>query len=79
MNIRYPDSESALLEFKREVPKNEQIIKTIIGFCNQKGGRLILGVDNNRTIVGLPEDQINKLLESLDHSIYEACYPPFRF
>ncbi|MGB7128544.1 MAG: RNA-binding domain-containing protein [Candidatus Rhabdochlamydia sp.] len=76
MNIRYPDSESALLEFKREVPKNEQIIKTIIGFCNQKGGRLILGVDNNRTIVGLPEDQINKLLESLDHSIYEACYPP---
>jgi ATP-dependent DNA helicase RecG len=74
--FRYPESESALLEFKREVPKNEQIVKTIIGFCNQKGGRLILGVDDNRTIVGLPEDQINKLLESLDHSIYEACYPP---
>ncbi len=74
--VRYPESESALLEFKREVPKNEQIIKTIIGFCNQKGGRLILGVDNNRTIVGLPEDQINKLLESLNHSIYESCYPP---
>ena len=70
--IRYPDSESALLEFKREVPKNEQIIKTIIGFCNQKGGRLILGVDDDRTVVGLPEGQINKLLESLDHSIYEA-------
>lgn len=74
--FRYPETESALLEFKREVPKNEQIIKTIIGFCNQKGGRLILGVDDDRTIVGLPEEQINKLLESLDHSIYEACYPP---
>ncbi len=36
---RHPESESALLEFKREVPKNEQIIKTIIGFCNQKGGK----------------------------------------
>ena len=74
--IRHPESESALLEFKREVPKYEQIIKTIIGFCNLKGGRLILGVDDDRTIAGLPEDQINKLLESLDHSIYEACYPP---
>ncbi len=74
--FRHPEMESALLEFKREVPKNEQIIKTIIGFCNQKGGRLILGVTDDRTIVGLPENEISKLLESLDHSIYEACYPP---
>lgn len=74
--IRHPESESALMEFKREVPKNDQIIKTIIGFCNQKGGRLILGIADDRTIVGLSEDQINNLLESLDHSIYEACYPP---
>lgn len=74
--FRHPESESVLLEFKREVPKNEQIIKTIIGFCNQKGGRLILGVEDDRTIVGIPEDQITKLLESLDHSIYESCYPP---
>src|SRR5437016_4260220 len=76
MSFRYPESESVLLEFKREIPKNEQIIKTIIGFCNQKGGRLILGIDDDRTIVGLPENQINQLLESLDHSIYDTCYPP---
>jgi ATP-dependent DNA helicase RecG len=42
-DTRYPEMESALLEFKREVPKNDQIIKTIIGFCNQKGGQLVLG------------------------------------
>lgn len=74
--LRYPESESALLEFKREVPKNDQIIKTILGFCNQKGGRLIIGVDDTRIVIGLPEDQIDKLLESLDQAIYEACYPP---
>ncbi len=73
---RYPESESALLEFKREIPKNDQIIKTVIGFCNQKGGRLILGVADDRTVVGIPEEQISKLLESLDHAIYEACHPP---
>jgi ATP-dependent DNA helicase RecG len=73
--MRYPEAESAFLEFKREVPKNDQIIKTIIGFCNQKGGKLILGVGDDRTIVGLPESVIEHLLESLDHAIYEACHP----
>lgn len=74
--FRYPDAELALLEFKREVPKNGQIIKTVIGFSNQKGGKLLLGVDYNLTIVGIPEDQKDQRLESLDHSLYEACYPP---
>ncbi len=74
--FRYPDQESVLLEFKREVPKNEQIIKTVIGFCNQKGGKLIIGVDDNQFIVGIPEEKIDDLLESLDKSIYESCYPP---
>jgi hypothetical protein len=32
--LRHPESKSVLLEFKREIPKNEQTIKTIIGFCN---------------------------------------------
>lgn len=62
--------ESVFLEFKREIPKNDQIIKTIIGFCNQKGGKLILGVGDDRTVVGLPETEIERLLESLDHAIY---------
>lgn len=72
---RYPDEESAYLEFKAEVPKNDQIVKTILGFCNQKGGKLIIGVANDRTIVGLPEETVEKLLESLDNAIYEACHP----
>ena len=71
----YPETESAFLEFKREVPKNDQIIKTIIGFCNQKGGKLILGVADDRAIVGISESVIEHLLESLDQAIYEACHP----
>lgn len=73
--FRYPETESSLLEFKLEVPKNDQIIKTVIGFCNQKGGKLILGVADDRTIVGIPESIVEHLLESLDNAIYEACHP----
>lgn len=73
--MRYPEVESSFLEFKKEVPKNDQIIKTIIGFCNQKGGKLIIGVADDRTIVGLSDSVTEHLLESLDHAIYEACHP----
>ncbi len=74
--MRYPEQESSLLEFKRELPKNEQIIKTIVGFCNQKGGRLVVGIDNNGTIIGLKEELIQSTLEYLNKSIFEATTPP---
>lgn len=75
MTLRYPEEESIFLEFKREVPRNDQIIKTIIGFCNQKGGKLIIGVSDDRTIIGLEDPVVEHLLESLDNAIYEACHP----
>lgn len=74
--MKYPSQESSHVEFKREIPKNDQIIKTIIGFCNQNGGKLIIGVDNDGTIYGVPEKEINRVLEYLDKSIYEAVIPP---
>jgi ATP-dependent DNA helicase RecG len=72
----YLELESSTLEFKQEIPKNDQIIKTIIGFCNQKGGKLILGVKNDRTIIGIKEKEINSCLEYLDKAIYDATNPP---
>jgi ATP-dependent DNA helicase RecG len=74
--MKYPLQESSSVEFKREIPKNDQIIKTVIGFCNQNGGKLIIGVDNDGTICGVAEEEINRVLEYLDKSIYEAIIPP---
>ncbi|MBN2478945.1 MAG: putative DNA binding domain-containing protein [Parachlamydiales bacterium] len=71
----YHEQESSTLELKRELPKNDQIVKTMIGFCNQNGGKLIIGVDNNRKIVGISENELNKALEYLDKAIYEATSP----
>ncbi len=74
--MKYPEIESSTLEFKSDFPKNEQILKTIIGFCNQSGGRLIIGVANDGTINGLTQDKIQKALEYLEKSIFEASFPP---
>ena len=71
----YSEKESSILEFKREIPLKQQIIKTMIGFCNLYGGRLILGVDDNREIIGIPEDLVDQITESLHRSIYESCTP----
>jgi ATP-dependent DNA helicase RecG len=71
----FPQEESSLLEFKRELPKNDQIIKTIIGFANQNGGRLVLGVGNDRKIIGVPEDTIQETMEKIQNSIHDNCHP----
>lgn len=74
--MKYPGEESSILEFKEKIPDNEQIIKTIIGFCNQKGGKLILGVDSKGTIVGIPKDDVQKTMEYINKSIFESANPP---
>jgi predicted HTH transcriptional regulator len=74
--MKYPGEESSTLEFKREIPENDQIIKTVIGFCNRNGGRLVLGVDANRVITGVPDKDVQQLMEYINKSIFDACNPP---
>lgn len=74
--MKYPHAESSTLEFKRDVPKNDQILKTVIGFSNQSGGKLIVGVAPDGTIVGIPDEEASSAIEYLNHSIYTASTPP---
>jgi len=74
--MKFTEQESSTIELKRELPKNEQIIKTVVGFCNLYGGKLILGVDNDGTIIGLDEVKIQEAMEYLEQSIYQASTPP---
>lgn len=74
--MKYPGQESSKLEFKSIIPANAKIIKTIIGFCNAKGGKLVIGVKNDGIIEGISEDTAHQAMEWLDHAIYKACTPP---
>jgi ATP-dependent DNA helicase RecG len=74
--MKYPEQESSTLEFKKEIPKNEQIVKTIIGFCNQQGGKLIIGIDDDGTIVGIDEERAQEMMEYLEQCILESSFPP---
>lgn len=74
--MKYPGVESSTLELKEEIPKNDQIVKTVIGFCNQHGGKLVIGVANDGTIVGVSEEEASLTIEYLSKTIYEASTPP---
>ncbi|MCP4294286.1 MAG: hypothetical protein GY786_01625 [Proteobacteria bacterium] len=74
--MKHHEIESSGLEFKQEIPRNDQIIKTAIGFCNLYGGKIIIGVDDERNIIGLDEEIIDQTLESLNQSIHKASTPP---
>ena len=67
--MKYPGLESSTLEFKQSIPEKDQIIKTIIGFCNRNGGKLIIGVGATGEIIGVAEEEVQKIMEHLDKGI----------
>jgi len=69
------NGESKRVEFKEQLPKNESIVKTIISFSNTSGGKLIIGVTDNREIVGVSEDNIFELQDRITSLIFDRCYP----
>ena len=74
--MQYPATESSTLEFKEVLPQKDQVVKTTIGFCNQNGGKLIIGISDSGKIIGISPIDAVKAVESLSQSIYEACIPP---
>ena len=65
--------EGSGLEFKRKATYPEKIVREMIAFANSKGGVLLVGVADDRTIPGL------KYAEGESHVVREAlkkCSPP---
>lgn len=65
------------LEFKRRVPRAERIAKEVIALANTHGGRLLLGVSDDGTIVGL-RDAAEELF-ALRQALEACCAPPVTY
>jgi hypothetical protein len=57
--------ESERVEFKVYIPNEDVIARVLIAFANTDGGTLILGVKDDSTIVGIPDDQVKPTVEKL--------------
>jgi len=69
------ETESSQLELKLTLPSHDQILKTVCGFANQFGGKLIIGVANDGEIVGVKEKLAIDWLQYLDQLIIEGIAP----
>lgn len=68
--------ENTYIEFKREIPSPEKIAREISAIANTHGGTLLIGVDDDGSIVGVQGYEEQEYL--LDMAVNELCQPPVR-
>ena len=52
--------ENSGVEFKRDTIDNRALAKELVAFANLQGGRVILGVDDDGSVVGLTRDRLEE-------------------
>ncbi len=55
--------EDESLDYKKEVNSESKIAKTMVAFANHRGGKLLIGVNDNRTIHGISAEEEKYILE----------------
>lgn len=69
--------ENQYVEFKHKVNFPEKIAKEIVAFCNTNNGKLIIGVDDNKTIFGLKN--VKEELFALENVIKKFVLHPIEY
>ena len=69
--------EGTSLEFKLKATHPEKIVREIVAFANSKGGKLLLGVNDDKTIPGLKFVDEEEYI--LVRAIERNCYPPINY
>lgn len=55
--------EGVCLDFKKQITSFNKIAKTIVSFANHKGGKILIGVNDNKTIHGINADEEQHMIE----------------
>lgn len=65
------------MEFKRDLSSPRPILKTLVAFANTAGGRLLIGVDDHRQVVGVahPLDEEERICSLIADSISPRLVP----
>lgn len=68
--------ENRKLEFKETVSNKIDLCKTVVSFANDAGGEIYIGIkDNPREIIGVEEEELLKIEETISNIIHDNCYP----
>ena len=69
--------EGKTLEFKRDLSSPQPILRTLVAFANSAGGKLVIGVDDDRQVIGLtnPLDEEERLCNLVADNIAPRLLP----
>jgi predicted HTH transcriptional regulator len=74
VQVMVEEGEGFELEFKRKVSTPEKIARTLIAFANTRGGTILFGVDDDRSIVGVGSEK--EEMEMIRTAGLVHCEPP---
>jgi predicted HTH transcriptional regulator len=74
IQVLIEEGEGFRVEFKRKVSSPEKIAKTLIAFANTKGGTILFGVDDDKSIVGIGSEK--EEAEMIETAGKYFCEPP---
>ncbi|MCF8069571.1 MAG: putative DNA binding domain-containing protein [Desulfobacterales bacterium] len=74
LNHLLQSQEGKRLEFKRDISSPVNIMKTLIAFANTAGGIMLIGVEDNHTVIGVPGNPLDEE-ERLSNMIADAIAP----
>lgn len=69
--------ESTTVEFKRKFTAPEKMAKELTAFANTKGGYLLIGIDDDRRIVGIPSEKT--IMSEVERACIFYCDPPLTY
>ncbi|MEX0686285.1 MAG: ATP-binding protein [Balneolales bacterium] len=69
--------EGTFLEFKRVISSPEKIAREICAFANTSGGNLLIGIDDDKSIIGVESYQEQEFL--LEQAAHIICAPPIEY
>lgn len=69
--------ENEQLEFKRKIAHPEKVVREVVAFANTKGGHLLIGVDDDHSIIGCKDAVEEEFL--MTKAIRELCRPAIKF
>lgn len=70
---RILEGESEVLDFKKTISSVHKIAKTIVAFANTRGGSILIGVNDNKSLAGVKSEEDSYMIETAAQFF---CYPP---
>ena len=73
--------EGKTLEFKRDLSSPRNVLKTLVAFANSAGGRLVIGVDDDRQVTGVAEplDEEERICNLIADILYAVLDPRIKY